>query len=86
MEQILIFATVIAPVITAFFQLIKRVLPIRKNLIPLAALIIGLGIGALAIPFTDLELVYRLWAGAFGGLGAVGLFEVGTQTTKGEDQ
>ncbi len=85
MQEILILATILAPVILAFFQLAKKVLPIRTNLIPLAALVIGLGIGALATPFTDADLIYRLWAGAFGGLGAVGLFEVGVQTAKGDE-
>lgn len=86
MEQILIFATVLAPIILALFELVKRTMPIRTNLIPLAALIIGLFIGAIATPFTDLTIVYRLWAGAFAGLSAVGLFEVGNKTTKGEGQ
>lgn len=85
MDQILIFATILAPIILAFFELVKRTVPIRKNLIPLAALVIGLFVGAIAIPFTDLGLVYRLWAGAFGGLASVGLFEIGHKTSKGNE-
>ncbi|GIN93035.1 hypothetical protein J6TS1_46390 [Siminovitchia terrae] len=45
----------------------------------MAVLILGLFIGAIATPFTELDLVYRLWSGAFPGLSAVGLFEVGSQ-------
>lgn len=84
MEQILIFATILAPIITAFFQLVKKVFNIQERWIPLAALVLGVGIGAIATPFTDLDIVYRLWAGAFGGLSAVGLFEIGHQSTKDE--
>ncbi len=80
MQEILIFSTILAPIILAFFELVKRTIAIRNNLIPLAALILGLFIGAIALPFTELDLVYRLWAGAFAGLSAVGLFEVGSQT------
>lgn len=79
MQEILIFTTILAPIILAFFQLVKKTFNIRENWIPLAALILGVGIGAIATPFTDLDLVYRLWAGAFAGLAAVGLFEVGSQ-------
>lgn len=83
MQEILIFSTILAPIILAFFELVKRTIIIRKNLIPLAALILGLFIGAIATPFTELDLVYRLWGGAFAGLSAVGLFEVGSQTKSG---
>ncbi|SEQ11509.1 hypothetical protein SAMN04487883_10344 [Bacillus licheniformis] len=38
---------------------------------------IGLLIGAAAYPFTDLELVLRLWSGGLAGLTATGLFEIG---------
>lgn len=84
MEQILIIATILAPIITAFFQLVKKVFNIQERWIPLAALVLGVVIGAIATPFTDLDIVNRLWAGAFAGLAAVGLFEIGHQTTKDE--
>lgn len=76
-NEILLFATILAPMITAFFQLAKQVTEgIPKRYIPLMALIIGIAVGALGQPFTDMELVSRLWAGALGGLGATGLFEM----------
>lgn len=79
MEEILIFATVLAPIILALVELIKRTVNVKNNLIPLTALVVGLIIGVIAIPFTDLDIVYRLWAGGLSGLSAVGLFELGAK-------
>jgi hypothetical protein len=36
----------------------------------------GIALGWIAFPFTDLELVTRLWAGGIGGLSSVGVFEL----------
>lgn len=36
----------------------------------------GIFIGFVAYPFTDLDLVSRIWAGAFAGLSATGIFEL----------
>lgn len=79
MEEILIFSTVLAPIILALVELTKRTINVKNNLIPLIALIIGLIIGIIATPFTDLDIIYRLWAGGLSGLSAVGLFELGTK-------
>lgn len=88
MQEVLVFATVISPLVLAFIQLVKTTVTIKKNLIPLLALVIGLVIGAIAEPFTDLDLVLRLWAGGFAGLAATGLFEIGNKregVTKGDE-
>ena len=85
METALIFATVVSPIVLAVIQLIKSTVTVKKNLVPLVALIVGLVVGAIAYPFTDLDLTLRLWSGAFAGLTATGLFEIGNQrngTTK----
>lgn len=85
METVLILATIILPIVLAFVELVKRTFDIPKNLLPLIALVVGLLIGVAASPFTDLELILRLWAGAFAGLAATGLFELGANrpgTTK----
>ncbi|KYG32148.1 holin [Alkalihalobacillus trypoxylicola] len=79
METVLIFATVLSPIILALVELVKSTVNVSKNYIPLMAFIIGLIIGALAYPFTDLELVLRLWAGGIAGLSATGLFELGNE-------
>lgn len=76
MEDVLIFATVLLPIVAALVELLKKTFPIRKNLIPAISVIVGLIIGAAAYPFTDMELVLRLWAGGFAGLAGTGLFEL----------
>ena len=77
MLEVLAFATVLAPVITALTELVKRTALLPKNFIPLVSFIIGLGVGWAAYPFTELELVLRLWSGGLAGLAATGLFELG---------
>lgn len=76
MLEVLIFATVLAPIILAVVQLLKKSFVIKNSLISLIALAVGLFIGFAASPFTDLDLVLRLWAGGLAGLSATGLFEL----------
>ena len=86
MNEVLIFATVLAPIILAVVQLIKGTVNIPKNYIPLIAFAVGIFIGFAAAPFTDLDAVLRLWAGGLAGLSATGLFELGNKhdgSTKG---
>ena len=79
MTDVMIFATVLSPIVLALIQVIKRTGPIPKNFIPLISLAVGILIGFLAWPFTELETVLRLWAGGFAGLSATGLFEIGNK-------
>ncbi len=81
MENILFFATVLVPIITALVQVVKSTVALPKTLLPLIALIIGLAIGFLASPFTDLTFDLRLWAGGIAGLASVGFFELGNKRT-----
>jgi len=85
MQQVLIFATILVPVITALTELVKRTVVLSVNYIPAISFILGLVIGAVGYLFTDLQLDARLWAGGLAGLSAVGLYEVFVQrpgTTK----
>ncbi|ASS64351.1 MULTISPECIES: holin [Bacillus] len=85
MEEVLIFATILAPILTALVQLVKKTVKLPTNIVPALSFVIGILLGAIAYPFTDLDLVLRLWAGGFAGLAATGLFEIGTKregTTK----
>ncbi|QTD41400.1 holin [Sporosarcina sp. Te-1] len=76
MTDVLIFATILAPIILAFVQLVKKSVNIKNNLLPLIALVVVLFVGFAASPFTELDLVLRLWAGGLAGLSATGLFEL----------
>lgn len=85
--EVLIFATVLAPIITALVQLIKNAANIPVNILPLIAVAVGLFIGLAAQPFTDLSLTLRLWAGGLAGLSGTGLYELVVKRegqTKGE--
>lgn len=86
MEQVLVFATILLPIVTAVTELCKRTFTLNVNYIPLLSLVVGLILGSLGYIFTELPLDARLWAGAFAGLAGVGLYEVVVQrtgTTKG---
>lgn len=88
MQEVVIFATALSPIILALVEVVKKTVNVPVNLIPLIALVIGLLVGAAAFPFTEFDLILRLWAGGFAGLSATGLFEVFKKregTTKGEN-
>lgn len=76
MEEILLFATILAPIILALTELVKKTTEVNKRFIPLIAFAIGLLTGLLATNFGNLETVERLWAGGLAGLSATGLFEL----------
>ncbi|MBK5446074.1 holin [Peribacillus sp. TH24] len=76
MQQVLIFTTLLVPIVTAVVQVVKSTVTLPNNVLPILSLVVGLGIGSVAFPFTDMDIVLRLWAGAFAGLGGTGLYEV----------
>lgn len=76
MQEILILATVISPIILGLVELVKKTANVHPNYIPLVSLFVGLLVGFIAQPFTELDLVLRLWAGGLAGLSATGLFEM----------
>lgn len=80
MQEILMLATVVAPVVTGVVQGIKKTGVVKKQFAPIVAVTVGLALGAAAFPFADVELAERLWAGGISGLAATGLFELGKQT------
>ncbi|MFD2046659.1 holin [Ornithinibacillus salinisoli] len=82
MDKVLMFATVLLPIITALVEVVKKTFALPKNIIPITSLVVGLGIGAVAYPFTDMDLVLRLWAGGLAGLAGTGLFELVKKTGK----
>jgi hypothetical protein len=83
MEEVLIFSTVLGAIITALVQLVKKTVTVKNNLVPSISFVIGLLVGAAAYPFTDLDLVLRLWAGGIAGLTATGLYETVVSNRQG---
>ncbi|ALS73736.1 holin [Planococcus rifietoensis] len=76
MTDILILTSVLVPVIAGLVEVVKKAVNMKVNFIPVVALLIGLLIGFLAVPISELDTVMRLWAGGHAGLASVGLFEV----------
>jgi hypothetical protein len=75
MLDILMLATIIAPVTSGLVHVVKIAQFVDKKYLPLIAVIIGVALGASAV-FLETELVIRMWAGGISGLAATGLFEL----------
>lgn len=85
MQEVLVFATVISPIILALVEVLKRSFTtIPATYVPLVSIVVGLLVGYASVPFTDLDLVLRLWAGGLAGLSATGLFELVRPSKGGE--
>lgn len=83
LNNVMAFASVLAVFVLALVQLVKTTVNLPKNIVPLIGVMIGILVGAAASPFTDLDLVLRLWAGGLAGLSATGLFELGLNNRQG---
>jgi hypothetical protein len=83
LNNVMAFASVLAVFVLALVQLVKTTVNLPKNIVPLIGVVIGILVGAAASPFTDLDLVLRLWAGGLAGLSATGLFELGLNKREG---
>lgn len=83
MEEVLVFASILFPVVSALVEGVKKANIIKNvNILPIVSVLIGLALGAVAYPFTDFDLTLRLWAGGLAGLAGTGLFELGSRTVK----
>lgn len=82
MDEILILATLIAPVVLGVTEMFKRWGGTKPNYLPFVALFIGLFVGYAAFPFSELSLIERFWSGGIAGLTATGLFELGSRSKK----
>ncbi|MFB1098640.1 holin [Terribacillus sp. JSM ZJ617] len=80
MEEVMTFASIISPIVIALVQLIKVTITVNNRYLPLISLLIGILVGFLAWPFTELDVVLRLWSGGFAGLAASGLYSLGKKT------
>jgi hypothetical protein len=82
LEQVLMFSSLLAPLVTALMELLKRTFPIPKKYIPISSFFVGLIVGILASPFTNMDVELRLWSGGIAGLAATGLYEIGKKSKK----
>lgn len=83
LTTVLAFATTLAVFVLALVQLVKKTVNMPANIVPVVGLVVGVLVGAAAYPFTELDLVLRLWAGGIAGLSATGLFELVFSDRKG---
>lgn len=83
MVDILAMSTAISAITSGLVQAVKQTNFIKKEYLPLSAVVIGMLLGAVAV-FMDIDLASRLWAGGISGLAATGLFELGKQTVDKE--
>ncbi|MFC0187784.1 holin [Fictibacillus aquaticus] len=77
MEDVLLFASFLAPVVTGLVELAKRTISIRKKYIPLFSFFTGIAAGLLGYPFAEMPVEMRIWSGAIAGLAGTGLYEIG---------
>ena len=75
-QPIILFATILVPIISGLTQAFKKAVPVPKNYVPVISVVIGLAVGFAAAPFTDFDLQMRFWSGGLAGLAATGLFEL----------
>lgn len=76
LDDVMAFASILAVFVLAIVQLVKNSINVPRNAVPIIGVVIGLLIGVAAYPFTELDIVLRLWAGGLAGLSATGLFEL----------
>lgn len=87
MDGVLIMATGIGVFVALVMQLIKTTYTaatnkeLNKNWIPLIAVVVGMVMGLAVAPFTSMDWVLRLWAGAVSGFMASGIYETVKKTT-----
>lgn len=83
LDDVMAFASMLAIFVLALVQLVKKSIKLPRNAVPVVGFVIGLLTGAAAYPFTELDVVLRLWAGGLAGLSATGLFELVFQQRTG---
>lgn len=75
--EVLALASGIAVIVGILTQVIKKSTgdKVSNNYMPIVSIVLGLIVGALVYPFTDMELTLRLWAGFMAGASASGLYD-----------
>lgn len=77
MREILIAASIIAPLVMGATGLVKNQID-NYRILPVVNVITGILLGILfAMSFTPEEIILYAWAGAVSGLAAGGLFDLG---------
>ncbi|MFC3746692.1 holin [Paenibacillus sp. GCM10012306] len=83
LNTVLAFASMLAVFVMALVQLVKNSFNLPRNVVPVVGLALGLIVGVVSYPFTNMDLIMRLWAGGLAGLSATGLFELAFNKREG---
>lgn len=86
--EVLALGTAIAVLVGILTQIIKKVTgeAVANKYMPLIAILLGLVVGALVYPFTDMNLTLRLWAGFMAGAMASGLYDTVASLVKTKEE
>ena len=78
MQEVMIFASILTPIILGLTEVVKLSVKFPANYVPLVALVIGVVVGILGGTFDSvgLSLETRIWSGVVSALAATGLFEM----------
>ena len=76
MNEVLVFTTLLSPIILMLTELLKKTFNVPANYVPLMSLVIGAIVGLATFPFTEMDFTLRLWSGIIAGLGGTGIYEV----------
>ena len=78
-QQLILLISILTPVIFGLTEAAKQMFALKKDWIPLIAVLIGLFVGFAAEPLVQMDIYLRLWAGGLAGLASTGLYEVNTK-------
>lgn len=81
--ELVLLITILTPIILGLMEAAKQMFSIKKNYLPLIAVVVGLFVGFVSGPLVSMDIYLRLWGGALAGLASTGLYEVSTKR-KGE--
>lgn len=85
MQEVLLFATILVPIVLALVEVVKRTVSVEARYVTLISLVVGILVGVVSAQFTTLDISARIWAGAFAGLSSSGLYDV-IKPTGGTDK
>ncbi|AQY50518.1 holin [Listeria weihenstephanensis FSL R9-0317] len=82
-KELLAYMTFLAMVVPLVVQAIKKTGVIPKKWLPIASIVLGVGLGLLALGLPGAGSAYVMaWAGGLAGAGGTGVFEIFTNREK----
>ncbi|MBD8037068.1 hypothetical protein H9635_09955 [Solibacillus sp. A46] len=76
LTTLLIIASAITILVTAFIEVVKRTTKIAARYLPITSIVVGIFVAIIVTPFADYDYYTMVVAGAIAGLSACGLFDL----------